>query len=84
VEQAFGMSKSDLRARPVFHYTQEEAIRAHVLVCFMALMMGKSTLRSKLAGRYSRSGKSFGWFMKLISVMSEPERCTYCRWIPVI
>jgi hypothetical protein len=40
VEQAFRMSKSDLRARPIFHYTQE-AIKAHVLVCFMALMMGK-------------------------------------------
>lgn len=40
VEQAFRMSKSDLRARPIFHHTQE-AIRAHVLICFMALMMGK-------------------------------------------
>ncbi|MBM3163478.1 MAG: IS1634 family transposase [Chlorobi bacterium] len=40
VEQAFRMSKSDLKARPIFHYTQE-AIRAHMLVCFMALMMGK-------------------------------------------
>jgi len=40
VEQAFRMSKSDLKARPIFHFTQE-AIRSHVLVCFMALMMGK-------------------------------------------
>lgn len=40
VEQAFRMSKSDLRARPIYHHTQE-AIRAHVLICFMALMMGK-------------------------------------------
>ena len=40
VEQAFRMSKSDLKARPIFHYTQD-AIRAHILVCFMALMMGK-------------------------------------------
>ena len=40
VEQAFRMSKSDLRARPIFHHTQE-AIRAHVLICFMALMIGK-------------------------------------------
>ena len=40
VEQAFRMSKSDLQARPIFHRT-EEAIRSHVLVCFMALMMGK-------------------------------------------
>ncbi|TLU88339.1 MAG: IS1634 family transposase [Chlorobium sp.] len=40
VEQAFRMSKSDLQARPIFHRTQD-AIRAHMLVCFMALMMGK-------------------------------------------
>lgn len=40
VEQAFRMSKSDLQARPIFHHT-EDAIRAHMLVCFMALMMGK-------------------------------------------
>ena len=40
VEQAFSMSKSDLQARPIFHRT-EDAIRSHVLLCFMALMMGK-------------------------------------------
>jgi transposase len=40
VEQAFRMSKSDLQARPIFHRT-EDTIRSHVLVCFMALMMGK-------------------------------------------
>ena len=40
VEQAFRMSKSDLKARPIFHHTQE-AIRSHILLCFMALMMGK-------------------------------------------
>lgn len=40
VEQAFRISKSDLRARPIFHYTHD-AIRAHVIVCFMALMIGK-------------------------------------------
>ena len=39
VEQAFRMSKSDLKNRPTFHHTQE-AIKAHVLGCFMALMMG--------------------------------------------
>jgi transposase len=39
VEQAFRMSKSDLRTRPIFHHTKD-AIRAHVLICFIALMMG--------------------------------------------
>lgn len=40
IEQAFRMSKSDLRARPIFHYTHN-AIKAHVMICFMALMIGK-------------------------------------------
>lgn len=40
VEQAFRMSKTDLQARPIFHYTHD-AIKAHVLLCFMALMIGK-------------------------------------------
>ena len=40
VEQSFRMSKTDLKTRPIFHY-KHEAIKAHVLVCFMGLMMGK-------------------------------------------
>jgi len=40
IEQAFRISKTDLKTRPIFHY-MHEAIRAHVLLCFMALMMGK-------------------------------------------
>lgn len=40
VEQAFRMSKSDLATRPIFHH-MEDAIRAHVLICFIALAMGK-------------------------------------------
>lgn len=40
VEQAFRISKSDLQTRPIFHQNHE-AIRAHVLLCFMALMMSK-------------------------------------------
>lgn len=40
VEQTFRMSKTDLKARPIFHWTQQ-AIQAHILLCFMALMMGK-------------------------------------------
>lgn len=40
VEQAFRMSKTDLKTRPIFHYTHD-AIKAHVLLCFMALMVGK-------------------------------------------
>lgn len=40
VEQAFRISKSDLQARPIYHRTQD-AIRSHIVTCFMALMMAK-------------------------------------------
>jgi len=40
IEQAFRISKTDLKTRPIFHYAHD-AIRAHVLLCFMALMIGK-------------------------------------------
>nr|WP_238974608.1 IS1634 family transposase [Pelodictyon luteolum] len=40
VEQAFRMNNLELKARPIFHHTKE-AIRSHILVCFMAMMMGK-------------------------------------------
>ena len=40
IEQAFRISKSDLKTRPIFHRT-EEAIRAHILICFIGLMLGK-------------------------------------------
>jgi len=40
IEQAFRISKSDLQARPIFHY-KEEPIQLHLLVCFMALVVSK-------------------------------------------
>ena len=40
VEQAFRISKTDLKARPIFHYSHD-AIRAHALICFIGLMIGK-------------------------------------------
>lgn len=40
VEQAFRMAKSDLASRPIFHH-KEDAVRAHMLICFVALVMGK-------------------------------------------
>jgi transposase len=36
VEKSFRMSKSDLRARPTFHYRRERII-AHLLICVCAL-----------------------------------------------
>lgn len=40
VEQSFRMTKSDLAARPIFHH-RDEAVKTHILICFMALVMGK-------------------------------------------
>lgn len=40
VEAAFRMSKSDLATRPIFHRTRD-AVKAHVLICFVALSIGK-------------------------------------------
>jgi len=54
VEQAFRMSKTDLKTRPIFHY-MHDAIRAHVLLCFMGLMMGKFLeIKSELSLRKVR------------------------------
>ncbi len=40
VEQSFRMTKSDLRAQPVFHH-QREAIEAHLTVVFAALAVAR-------------------------------------------
>lgn len=40
VEQAFRIAKSDLEARPIYH-RKEETIKAHLLICFMALAVCK-------------------------------------------
>lgn len=40
VEQSFRMSKFDLQARPIYHQ-KHEAIKAHVLICFVALIAEK-------------------------------------------
>ena len=40
IEQAFRISKHDLRTRPIFHY-KEEPIKLHLLICFMALVISK-------------------------------------------
>src|SRR3989344_3837770 len=40
VEKSFRISKSDLKARPIFH-NKQQAIEAHILICFMALALAK-------------------------------------------
>ncbi|GAB3747438.1 hypothetical protein GCM10027599_00780 [Yimella radicis] len=45
VEQSFRMSKTDLRARPMFHHTRD-AIEAHLTIVFAALAVAR-TCRTK-------------------------------------
>jgi transposase len=40
VEASFRMSKSDLATRLIFHH-KEDAVRAHMVVCFVALAVGR-------------------------------------------
>jgi len=40
VEQSFRVAKNDLQMRPIYHY-KPNAIKAHVLICFMALAVSK-------------------------------------------
>jgi len=54
VEQSFRMSKFDLQARPIYHH-KHEAIKAHVLICFVALIVEKYLdLTTKLSLREIR------------------------------
>lgn len=40
VEKAFRITKSDLKARPIYHF-RNQTIQAHILICFMALCTAK-------------------------------------------
>ena len=40
VEKSFRISKSDLKARPIFH-NKQQAIETHILICFMSLALAK-------------------------------------------
>ncbi len=40
VEQTFRIAKRDLEMRPIYHF-KEQTIKAHVLICFMALAVSK-------------------------------------------
>src|SRR5699024_1931687 len=44
VEQSFRMSKTDLRARPMFHRTRQ-AIEAHLTIVFTALAVSREVQR---------------------------------------
>jgi transposase len=49
VEKSFRMAKSDLKMRPIYHH-KVEAVKTHILICFMALAVGKfMELKTKLS-----------------------------------
>lgn len=52
VEKAFRMSKGDLRQRPIYHHG-EKKISAHLLVCFVSLLVMKETERILLKAQFS-------------------------------
>lgn len=51
IEESFRIMKSEFHARPVFH-SNEEAIKAHFLICFLALTIYRY-LEKKLEERYT-------------------------------
>ena len=51
IEESFRIMKSEFNARPVFH-SNEEAIKAHFLICFLALTIYRY-LEKKLDGKYT-------------------------------
>ena len=57
VERSFRMSKSDLKARPVFHYTRD-AIEAHLTIVFAALAVSRRI--------QERTGISIKRFLKIL------------------
>jgi transposase len=51
IEQAFRVSKTDLRVRPIFHF-KKQPIQLHMLICFMALTVAKHIeLKTKVSIR---------------------------------
>ena len=43
IEEAFRISKHDLRFRPIYHWT-EERIKAHIAICFLAFTLVKQAI----------------------------------------
>lgn len=62
VEKAFRISKSDLRERPIFHYSSKR-IASHLLLCFCSLLVIKETERILKTANIS--------LQKAISVLSK-------------
>lgn len=62
VEQAFRIAKHDLQMRPMYHF-KEQAIKAHILICFMALAVSKYL--------EIKTGKSIKHIAKLLKTVTD-------------
>lgn len=62
VEKAFRIAKNDLQMRPIYHFKQQ-AIEAHILICFMALAVCKYM--------EVKTGKSTKKIIKLLRSITE-------------
>jgi transposase len=74
VEAAFRMSKHDLATRPIFHHA-EDAVRAHVLICFVALVLG--TYAEQKTGQSLRSLMDSLWDVvdaRVVDTLTKEER----------
>jgi transposase len=43
IEEAFRISKHDLKMRPIYHWT-ENRIKAHIAICFLAFTLAKQAV----------------------------------------
>lgn len=81
VEKSFRITKSDLQARPVYH-RKTEAIKAHILICFMALAIAKYLeIKSGLSLKKCidllksvKDAKIRNQFGQIITLRSKPTR----------
>jgi transposase len=51
IEDCFRVSKSDLKIRPIYHWTSER-VRAHIAICFIALLMERYLENQVLVRRH--------------------------------
>jgi hypothetical protein len=75
VEQSFRMSKTDLRARPMFHRTRD-AIEAHLTIVFTALAVSREVVQPAPAWRSATSSASCGPCAQRPSRSTAPPRPT--------
>lgn len=62
IEQAFRIAKNDLAMRPIYHF-KKQTIKAHILICFMALTVCKYMELT--------TGKSIKKIVKLLKSITE-------------